>query len=196
MEQLGSVLASGPRVRGSVVHGMRGGAVALWGEGVLAQLAPQLSADTRHDTIDAPILLSDAWFPERYVVEWMRAAWEGPCRREQGRLLRFVARYVDHGIGRVRRLLLSMVGPPKLIEQAEMLWRHEHSSGTLTAACSEDSVVVRLSNHLYTHEKVMQLALGETFRHLIGRCRGVRVAQLTEEGLDSTGDFIVGIRWR
>ena len=117
-----------PTVRGNMLKAFRSAAVDLWKEEVLAVIGEHLPADVRASTVDALFILSDAVFPERYVLQWLHSVWQGPARREHARLRAFMGRVCELGFVRVRRLLLNMSTPAQLGAKAsEIGIRNTHT---------------------------------------------------------------------
>jgi hypothetical protein len=186
-----------PTVRGNMLRAFRAAAAELWDVAVLTKLGDQLSADTRRSTVDALFILADARFPERYVLEWLQAVWQGPCGRDHAKLRSFMGRVCAHGFARMRRLLLEVSSPEQLVEKAAAIWESQHSHGKLTMElCGANQLRVRLSDHLYVESPVTRTALGEFYRYVVSLCRGVREVDEFNNRRDADGAFSVDLRWR
>src|SRR5262249_8003608 len=129
----------------------------------LRTIREQMTAEVREQTLD-PILLSKEMLPERYVMAWYDAVWEGPAKRQQAPFCTFLDRMMDHGFGRVRTVLLGFVAPAQLAEKASGLWRHDHNTGTLTTSTSGTVSTFVLRDHVYTTTPLSRLAIAEIYR--------------------------------
>jgi len=166
--------------KGIVLHAMRLAVLDVWGEAGIAQVASRVSADTRVQTVAAsasPL----AWVPERFLVEWHEAVWEGPADHDDAALCRVIHRRIDFGFGRVRKALLGLVGPEGVVRRAGELWKHDHTHGVFVVNIANDgrSVSGTLSDHVFCESPVARRALAETFRYIVQLSRGVKAARET-----------------
>ena len=100
---------------------------------------------------------------------------------------------VDHGFGRVKRVLLSMSTPHSLAPRVAALWRDEYSTGRLEASSLEDrSVQLTLSDHPYVDIPLMRYVISEVFLYVLGmtRVEDVRASHSVREG-----SLTVVLRW-
>src|SRR5436309_12398325 len=88
----------------------RAAAVELYGDEGLREIGEHLPPDVRGALIDSA-LITEAWLPEGFVMAWQKAVFEGPVRSSDDELHRYIDKVVDHGFGRVRRLLVNLVTP-------------------------------------------------------------------------------------
>ncbi len=166
--------------KGIVLHAMRLAVLDVFGDAGLAEVAPRVSADTCAQTVDAsasPL----AWVPERFLVEWHEAVWDGPARRDDAALCRVINRRLDFGFGRVRKALLGLVGPEGVTRRAGELWKHDHTHGVFAVTTGSDgkSAAGTLSEHVFCESPIARRALAETFRYIVHLSRGVKVARET-----------------
>jgi hypothetical protein len=166
--------------KGHVLDAMRLAVLDVFGPAGLADVAPRLSADTRAQTLDAPASTL-AWLPERFLVEWNHAVFEGPAKRDDAVFCRVIDRRVDLGFGRVRRTLLGLLGPADVARRGVDLWRRDHTHGTMRL---EVDVAARaaqgtVSDHLFCDDPLSGRALAEALRHILQLSRGVRAARET-----------------
>ncbi|HJL19868.1 MAG TPA: hypothetical protein RMH99_29665 [Sandaracinaceae bacterium LLY-WYZ-13_1] len=183
---------SEPFARRTIFAGFRKAALDRWGEGGLHAIAEAMSKECRRACIE-PIVIGEPMLPERYVLEWYRAAYEGPARRDRAAYFGFIDRMMDHGFGRVRKLLLAMASPNLVARKAQELWRHDHTHGELALVESEpEGVVMRLCDHPYTETPLGRMSVAEIYRYAIAlaRARNVR----SEHWLVA-GALHVRIRW-
>jgi hypothetical protein len=151
--------------------------LSLWGEAGLADVASRLPVDARSSLIDSAII-SEAWLPERFVMAWQEAVWNGPCQGDGTALRHYTDRVVDSGFGRVRRLLVSMVTPVTLCTRAAELWHDEHTHGQISAEPKGNVVVIRLRDHPYVARPISCLVMAESLRHAASLTRVRHVAQM------------------
>jgi hypothetical protein len=177
-DQSAAVVASGDeqRTKGIVLHAMRAAVLDLFGEAGLSDVAARVSADCRAQTVVAPASPL-AWLPERYLVEWHQASWDGPAKRDDHTFCKIVNRRLDFGFGRIRRALLGLVGPEGVIRRAGELWKHDHTHGTFVVESEGKSATGLLSDHAYCESPIARRALAETFRYIVQLSRGVKHAE-------------------
>ncbi|HEY6876530.1 MAG TPA: hypothetical protein VI299_00875 [Polyangiales bacterium] len=100
---------------------------------------------------------------------------------------------LDYGFGRVRKGLLRFANPALVISKADVLWRHDHTHGTLSVDSNAHSVRLRLADHPYTEDSLSCLATAEIYRYCASLCR---VVDATENHFrDPSGALIVRVRW-
>ncbi len=181
------------RTKGIILHAMRLAVIDVWGEAGLSVVAQHVSADTRAQSVEQPVQPLE-WVPERFLVEWHQATWDGLARHDDAALCRTINRRLDFGFGRVRRALLGLVGPEGVIRRAGELWKHDHTHGTLSIEVGEgQTLTATLTNHIFCQHPIARRALGETFRYIAQLCRGVKEAKETHalEG----GSTVIRIAW-
>jgi uncharacterized protein (TIGR02265 family) len=187
-------LPTGPCARGTILLALRSAARLLWGDAGLAEIRGRMSPTAAVDLFDRPIV-ADAWMPEHYVTGWLEAAFGGPAQANVTVFRRFLDRMMDHGFGRVRAFLLSMVTPQLLLQKAPELWRHDHSCGELVVpTIAEQHCVVLLRNHVYTRAPLSRLAIAEIYRYALALSRAAGVEETHR--LDDDGQLNVRISWR
>lgn len=181
--------------KGIVLHAMRLAVKDLWGEAGLKDVGGRVSSDTRAQTVEvaaSPL----AWVPERFLVEWHEAVWNGPAKRDDDALRRTVDRRIHFGFGRVRKALLGLVGPVGVIRRAGELWRHDHTHGTLAVSGGGDDGQVAsatLSDHVYCEAPLARVAVAETFRYIVQLSRGVKKARETH--VLQGGALLIRVTW-
>ncbi len=154
-----------------------------------------MPADCRADTIEAPIAGRE-WYPERYVFNWYDAVLAGPAQGNRAVLLTFVDRMMDHGFGRIRKFLLSVVSPAKLYAQAAELWRYDHNTGDLVVIkCEPGEVVLELRDHIYCTTDVGRDTIAEIYRYAGSLSRISGPMSETHE-LTPAGNLLVTTRWQ
>ena len=180
-----------PSARRVIFAGFRASANRLWGPSGLEAIGARMPADARHATVDAIIITSEM-LPEKYVMAWYEAVWAGPAQRQQPVFCEFLDRMMDHGFGRIRKVLLSLVSPTQLATKAPDLWQHDHDTGVLTSAVEDNVSTFVLRNHLYTTTPLSRLAIAEIYRYALSLARGVQVAT-QNHGLEQDGSLRVRV---
>jgi hypothetical protein len=155
----------------------RTAAVELYGETGLREIAERLPPDVRAAIADTAIIV-ERWLPERYVMAWQEAVWEGPARTNEDAFRRYIMRVVDGGFGRVRRLLLNLVTPATLCTRAAELWGDEHTHGEISAHPEGNVVIIRLRAHPYVVRPIARMVLAESLRYAASLTRANRVEQV------------------
>jgi hypothetical protein len=155
----------------------RAAAVEMYGDGGLREIAERLPPDVRGALIDSAII-TEPWLPERYVMAWQEAVFEGPARGSDDEFRRYVYKVVDSGFGRVRRLLVQLVTPATLCTRDAELWHDEHTHGEISAEPTGHVVVIKLRNHPYVTRPIARLVMAESLRHAASLTRVKRVDQL------------------
>jgi hypothetical protein len=166
----------------------------LWGEDGLRDLEARLPDATREAT-RGPEFAPLRWYPTRYLVEWHAAMMDGPAGNDEAAFRRGVARSIDFGFGRVRRVLLSIATPMLLAERAAVLWRHENTHGVLavdTSGRAEGKGRVTLTGHPFVRTPLSRKAFAEVLRHILSLSR----AQNVRESHAATGEaLVVALTW-
>jgi len=155
----------------------RAAAVELYGDAGLRVIGERLPPDVRAVLVDSAII-TEPWLPERFVMAWQEAVFEGPARSGDDELRRYIHKVVDSGFGRVRRLLVNLVTPATLCTRAAELWGDEHTHGELTAVPTGQVVTIRLRHHPYVTRPVARLVMAESLRYAANLTRAKRVAEV------------------
>jgi hypothetical protein len=155
----------------------RAAAVEMYGDGGLREIAERLPPDVRGALIDSAII-TEPWLPERFVMAWQEAVFEGPARGSDDAFRRYVYKVVDVGFGRVRRLLVNLVTPATLCTRAAELWHDEHTHGEISAQPTGHVVLIKLRHHPYVTRPIARMVMAESLRHAASLTRVKRVEQL------------------
>ncbi len=182
-----------PCARGTILVAFRAAASDLWGKDGVAAIAALLPDYTRDATLER-IVVNVEWVPERHVMAWYEAVWNGPAARQQAQFARFLDAMMDRGFGRVRKIFLGLVTPMTMLEKAPELWRHDHTHGVLEIEAQPGSAKVLLRDHPYTTTPLARVAIAEIYRYALslGRARDVTESHYTEPD----GSLILRLRWR
>ncbi len=182
-----------PCTRKTLFIAHREAAEKLWGREGLADIGSRLPEDVRRATID-PLVITEPWLPERYVVAWHEVAWEGPCRRDTAEMYRFLHTVLDCGFGRIQRFMLTLITPATLFTRGEALWKHDHTHGDFRSHLTSDrSGVITLRNHPYVDSPFLRRSTAETYRYIgsLTRCKSIRESH----SVDPDRTLIVKVDW-
>ena len=154
----------------------RAAAVARFGNEGLKDISARLPDEAR--MLADTALIAEKWLPERWIIAWQEAVWNGPARKDDGAFRSYVRAVTDHGFGRVRRLLVNLVTPATVCTRAAELWQDEHTHGSLTAEPVGNVVTIRLRAHPYVGRPVSRLVMAESLRYAasLTRAKDVREA--------------------
>ncbi len=182
-----------PLARRTIFSGFRRAAIDLWNEEGLREIGARMSDDARLRSVDA-LVIQEEMLPERFVLEWYVAVWEGPAGRDRALYNRFLNRMMDHGFGRVRKFLLGMATPSLLLRKSAELWRHDHTHGELTyAPISAGSAHVRLTDHPYVETPLARSSIAEIYRYAVSLAR---VSATADHRLADERTLLVHISWK
>jgi hypothetical protein len=179
-----------PRAVSRIFTASRAAALDLYGPEGLRLISERLPPEARA-LADSPIV-AEPWLPERYVLAWQEAVWEGPAHRDEAALRLYAKRNVEFGFGRVRRILVNLVTPATLCVRAAELWRDEHTHGEISAQPDGHTVRIELRDHPYVTRPVARLVMAESLRAAAALTR-VRVVTETHQLVDDT--LRVDLRW-
>lgn len=133
------------------------------------------------------------WIPLGDLIAWHEAVWNGPAKRDEQIMTQHIHATVDHGFGRVKRVLLSMSTPHSLAPRVASLWRDEYSTGRLEATSIEEkSVQLTLSDHPYVDVPLMRYVIAEVFRYVVSM---TGVSDVTASHAVQGPSLAVVLRW-
>lgn len=182
-----------PCARRTIFAGFKHAAHDLWGDEGLADIRARMSEEAQHHCIDS-VVIHQEMLPERFVLEWYEAAWNGPARKNRMAYDRFLDRMMDRGFGRVQKALLAMATPALVARKSSALWRHDHSHGTLVAtAMGEAKLHLSLSDHPYVEAPLARSSITEIYRYAFSLSRVKRVA--ARHWLEEPRTLIVQLSW-
>jgi hypothetical protein len=161
-----------------------------WGDEGLADIRARMPPGEADEAF-AP--RPPAWVPERVVIAWCFALWEGRVDRDRARYVAWLHRVMDLSFGRVKRLILGMAAPEKLFVLAEKLWRDDHTHGTLTGECDGKRGVFVLRDHPYNDTPQARATIAESFRYSVQLTRAKNVVETHARRVD--GALEVKLRW-
>ena len=151
--------STGARVR--TLHGFIAATREVLGESVLERVRSELSPRV----IEALQRDPEDWVPLEHVIAWC----EESLRDADAATIRaFVAVMMNHGFGRVRRVLLQIATPHGVLRRATELWRDDFSDGRLVAyATSPNTAVATLYEHRFLESELLRAVVAESFRYVL-----------------------------
>ncbi len=183
---------SEPSVLGMRLANAREATREVFGDAGVEDVLGRLGDDERGAFLPGAKLR--VWEPDRLLVAWVLAVWEGPCGRSRPDLARWAGAITGRGFGRARRVLISIASPWTLLRRAEALWRGEHTHGTLTVVpVGSQGARVTLRGHLLAQHAVTRDVMAEAFRYIVQLCWVHEVTE-THEHKDDAVHVLVS--WR
>lgn len=169
---------------------LRDAARDVWGGDVEQGIVDVIPSPERDEVLDPK---RPEWVSERVILSYGLATWEGPAGRDRPTMQKFLRRHVDHGFGRVRRLLLRMAQPAIFFEKMPTYWRHDHTHGVVETRVEPGLGVVTLRDHPYVASVQMRTGIAEIFRYTVALMRARNVTET--HALASDGALVMRIRW-
>jgi hypothetical protein len=186
------VTAREPAVRGYVIRAFREAAGEIWGDAGLQDIAARMPEASRLDAFRER--MATEWIAEAHVIAWCFATWEGPANRDRPTYFRFVQRQTDLGFGRVRKFLLGVATPHRLLAKAPELWKLDHTHGALVCTAEENRATLVLRDHPYTETPQARATIAEAFRYTLSLTRTKAVEE--SHALDTPGVMTVRLKWK
>jgi hypothetical protein len=185
-----------PRTRGTVLLGFRTGALAMWGEEGLREIARRLPEDARASTMD-DILLPTTWYPVRHVMAWHVAVWEGPAQGIDSAFCKWIDHGTDFSFGRIRKVLVGFASTERVVQRAPDIWKHQQSHGLLrvTLRPGGGGAVARLTGHPLAQTALSRRAFAEACRYIASLTRGGEHVR-ESHGLEPPETIVIRLTWR
>lgn len=182
-----------PCARRTIFLALRQAAIELWGQEGLRQISGGMSSQARARCIE-PLVFGEEMLPERFVLEWYEAVWEGPAGRNHPLYDRFLDTMMDHGFGKVRKFLLGVATPAIVVRKCGELWRQDHTHGSLEVRIVTDHhFELTLSDHPYLETPLGRSSIAEIYRYALSLARARSVH--AKHWLNSPRTLTVRIDW-
>lgn len=173
--------------RARTLHALARATRDMFGDPVERELLAAIPSEAR-------ALDDHEWLSIDHLERFCELAWEGPLGGNLALLRTWTDRMIDHGFGRVRRLLLTIATPAGLVRRAGELWRDEHTDGRLIAySTSPKSAIATLHEHDFIGNPLMRQLVAETFRYSL-ELAGARGAQEAHHA-HANGTLVVNLTW-
>jgi hypothetical protein len=163
----------------------------IWGVEGVDDVKRRMSPRERDEMFADPLPL---WFPERPLIAFNFALWEGPAARDRETYSRWLRRMTDLSFGLVKRLLLSVASPRKIIESAHEIWKADHTHGVMEGRCeADDRGTIVLRDSLFMQTPQARAGMAEMLRYIVelGGAKGA----IEKHALVPPGVLQVKLRW-
>jgi hypothetical protein len=183
-------LAREPSMKGFYLAAFHRAAGEKWGEDGLRAIRARMPPREAEEAFAEHI---PVWVPERVVIAWCFALWEGPADRKRPHYVAWLQRHMDLSFGRVRKWLIGLASPHKLVEMAGDVWKRDHTSGTLTGAADGKRAVLTLQDHPYVDTPQGRATIAEIYRYSVQLTRAKNVTET--HALVGPRTLEVRVRW-
>ncbi|HEY3820474.1 MAG TPA: hypothetical protein VGL81_25085 [Polyangiaceae bacterium] len=179
-----------PKVKRFYAAAARDAVRVIWGEKGLADVAARMSEAHR-----AAMLVPDLpqWVPERALIAFNFALWEGPVDRARPRYEKWLHTMTDMSFGVVKRLVLSMASPEKVILVAGDMWKTDHTHGEMVGRCEGKRGTLTLSGSPYVETPQGRAGMAEMSRYILQLAGAKGVVE--KHALVPPGVLEIKLRW-
>jgi hypothetical protein len=179
-----------PMIKSFYVAASRDAVRAIWGDVGMADVAARMT-DCDRETVLAPRL--PVWVPERALVAFNFALWEGPVDRNRERYFTWLHRMTDMSFGVVKRLVLSMASPERAVASAADLWKADHTHGRMEGRVDGHRATFTLVESPYVETPQGRAGMAEILRYILelAGAKGV----LEKHALVPPSTLEVKVRW-
>jgi hypothetical protein len=163
----------------------------IWGTDGVADVTRRMPERERHEMFAENLPI---WFPERPLIAFNFALWEGPCDRDRERYFRWLRRMTDLSFGVVKKLVLSMASPRKILESAAELWKADHTHGVMEGRCEgDDHGTIILRDSVFVDTPQARAGMAENLRYImeLGGAKGA----IEKHALVPPRTLEVRLRW-
>jgi hypothetical protein len=181
-----------PSCRAGQATALRSAALKFWGGFGWAEVLRGILLEARATLFESDISPA-AWVPERLMMELAEQVYAGPAGGQRQVYEAFVRTMIEHGFGRVRRLLVRYAPPEALLSRAPELWTHDHSHGELKVQVAPRCATAVLRKHPHVTTELSRLTAAETFRCALSltRAQSVEMSHSHE-----SSELHVQLSWR
>lgn len=169
----------------------REAAAWMWGPGGVEEIA-RLMPERERGEIFAEIL--PAWIAERSMIAMGFGIWNGPAKRSRPEYFKFLHRTTDMSFGVVRKVLIGMASPEKIVSMADELWKSDHTHGSWETHVAPKRARMVLTGHPYADTPHGRTSLAEQIRYIVQLTRAREVT--CSHGLLKPGAMEITIRWK
>lgn len=182
--------ASEPKLKKYYATAAREAALWAWGQEGIDDISGRMPEREREELF-AEVL--PPWIPERTLIQMGYAMWDGPARHSRQDFYRFLHRTVDLSFGRVRKMLLGVATPEKIVSMADELWKSDHTHGSWEVHVAPRRARMVLTGHPYADTPHARTSLAEQIRYIVQLTRTENVT--ASYGLLSPGAMEITLRW-
>lgn len=182
---------SEPKLKSYYAVAARDAALWAWGQGGLDEIA-RLMPERERGEIFAEVL--PPWIPERSLIAMGIGMWTGPAKRSRPDYFRFLHKTTDMSFGRVRKAILGVGSPEKVISMADELWKSDHTHGSWETHVAPNRARMVLFGHPYCDTPHGRTSLAEQIRYIVHLTRAREVT--ASHGLLKPGAMEITLRWK
>jgi len=182
--------ASEPKIKRFYAAASRDAVRVLWGEAGLADVAARMTERDR-EVMLAPDL--PLWVPERALIAFNFALWEGPVDRARPRYEKWLHTMTDMSFGVVKRLVLSMASPEKVLLASGEMWKADHTHGVMTGRCDGKRGMVTLTGSEFVATPQARAGMAEMSRYILQLAGAKGVVE--KHALVPPGVLEIKLRW-
>jgi hypothetical protein len=178
-----------PLISRLYVRASRDAAREVWGEEGLADVARRMPEPERKAFFADPL---PEWVPERAMLAWGFASWEGPGQRSRRHYVPWLHRMTDLSFGRIKKILLGMANPARVLLAADELWREGHTHGRMEVHIDGTRATMLLRDSPYVPIAQGRASIAENIRYIVelSRAKGV-----TETHGLANGALQIKLQW-
>ncbi|MGD0525233.1 MAG: hypothetical protein ABSE49_08825 [Polyangiaceae bacterium] len=179
-----------PKIKRFYAAACRDAVRVLWGDAGLIDVAARLAASDR-DAMMAPDL--PLWVSERAVIAFNFALWEGPVNRTRQRYDKWLHVMTDMSFGVVKRLVLSMASPEKVLTVSGEMWKADHTHGVMTGSCEGKRGTLTLAGSQFVETPQARAGMAEMSRYILQLAGAKGVVE--KHALVPPGVLEIKLRW-
>jgi hypothetical protein len=179
-----------PQVKSYFATASRDAVRDVFGDDGLATVAATLTPIVRDHVLAEHL---PQWTPERSLIALHYGIYETVAGRDRETYFRVLRRMTERSFGVVRKLLVTMASPDRLLESASAVWKADHTHGALEVRREAKRAVGYLRDSPYTEEPHTRLGISENLRYVLelSGAKGV----LVSHALVSPGVLEMKFRW-
>jgi hypothetical protein len=162
-----------------------------WGPGGVEDIAQRMPERERAETF-ADVLPPFVSFRAMHALGL--GIWNGPAKHSRPDYFRFLHKTTDMSFGRVRKVLIGMASPEKILSMADELWKSDHTHGSWEAHVAQGRARLVLSGHPYADTPHGRTSLAEQIRYIVQRTRAREVT--ASHGPLGPGAMQITLRWK
>jgi hypothetical protein len=183
--------ASEPKLKKYYAVAAREAALWAWGQGGVDDIAQRMPEPERGEVF-ADVL--PPWIAERAMIAMGFGIWNGPAKRSKPEYFRFLHKTTDMSFGRVRKVLMAVATPEKIVTMADELWKSDHTHGSWETHVAPNRARMVLTGHPYADTPHGRTSLAEQIRYIVELTRARDVT--ASHGQIAPGTMEITLRWK